>query len=294
MQQKFSIKDLESLTGIKAHTLRIWEQRYHLLSPSRTDTNIRTYDIADLKKILNVSVLYKNGIKISKIASLPDYQINAEVERITNKFENADNQIEGLTIALTSMDEDRFNGIVSNCLIHFGFEFTMEKIIFPFLKHIGVLWQTGSISPIQEHFISNLIRQKIIVAINNVSSSTSATKKTAILFLPENELHEISLLYYNYICKIKGLHTIYLGQSVPFKDLEEVISHRPAELLISVFTNKKSKADIQKQIDRLASGFKNSTILLSGYSVLNQDYSLSENMKIFREPADLRLMLDAV
>ena len=167
MGSNYSIKDLEHLSGIKAHTIRIWEQRYRLFTPQRTDTNIRYYTDRDLKLLLNVSLLKDNGFKISKIADMPYDEIVKEVAGISDRFGD-DEQIATLTLAMIDMDEVRFEKVMANNILKRGFENTMKKLIFPFLHRIGVLWMTGSIVPAQEHFISNLIRQKIVTAIDSL------------------------------------------------------------------------------------------------------------------------------
>ncbi len=191
----YSIKDLEQLSGIKAHTLRIWEQRYNFIIPKRTDTNIRYYDDKDLKLILNVSLLRENGYKISKIADMDQEQIAGAVLEITEKNFSFSDQIHSLVLAMIDLDEERFEKIMSTNILQTGFENTMLSIIFPFLSKIGVLWQTGSITPAQEHFISNLIRQKLIVAIDGCYVPSKEINNKYLLFLPEGELHEISLLF---------------------------------------------------------------------------------------------------
>ncbi|MEQ9302640.1 MAG: MerR family transcriptional regulator, partial [Marinoscillum sp.] len=162
----FSIRDLEHLSGIKAHTLRIWEQRYELIKPKRTDTNIRYYDDHDLKLILNVALLKENGIKISKIAEMSDGELQREVLKLTERNLRYPEQIHALTISMVDLDEDRFNKIISSNILKLGFEKTMMNVIYPFLSKIGILWQTSAINPAQVHFISNLVRQKLIAAID--------------------------------------------------------------------------------------------------------------------------------
>jgi MerR family transcriptional regulator, light-induced transcriptional regulator len=179
----YSIKDLEQLSGIKAHTLRIWEQRYNFINPQRTDTNIRYYTDEDLKLILNISTLKDNGFKISKIADMEEDQLNKEVLKITENNLRFPDQINSMTLAMIDLDEDRFEKVISTNVIKYGFEKTVMNIIYPFLSKIGVLWQTGSIVPAQEHFISNLIRQKIIVAIDGLFVSNSEVNKSYLLYL---------------------------------------------------------------------------------------------------------------
>src|SRR4028119_2082894 len=159
----YSIKDLEHLSGIKAHTLRIWEQRYNIIRPKRTDTNIRYYDDTDLKLVLNISLLKEHGFKISEIARMTMEDMSQEVLSLTDKNLRYSDQIQALTLSMIDLDEERFEKIMSTNALQVGFEQTMINIVYPFLIKIGVLWQTGAISPAQEHFISNLIRQKLTV-----------------------------------------------------------------------------------------------------------------------------------
>jgi DNA-binding transcriptional MerR regulator len=186
---KFSIKDIEKLSGIKAHTLRIWEQRYGILKPNRTDTNIRWYDNDELKNILNVSLLNNHGYKISKIAGLSKEEIASEVTKIVDSTSKECEQISSLIISMVEMDERRFEQIISNQILRNGFSYTIEEVIYPFLHKIGVMWHTGSINPAQEHFITHLIRQKLIVAIDGQIVIEKNQSKKFILYLPENELH---------------------------------------------------------------------------------------------------------
>ena len=190
MNSHYSIKDLERLSGVKAHTLRIWEQRYGILKPLRSDTNIRYYSSSDLKRILNISLLNNNGVKISKIASLPDDEILNQAQHILNNYNKETDQIDNLVFSMIEMNEVKFEKIISNCVIHFGFENTMEKIVFPFLKQVGNMWQMGIINTVQEHFISHLIRQKLIVGIDGLFEEKILKPKTFLLYLPNKELHE--------------------------------------------------------------------------------------------------------
>ena len=190
----YSIKDIEQLSGIKAHTLRIWEQRYNFIKPKRTNTNIRFYDDEDLKLVLNIALLKDNGHKISRICNMPKEELSLEVRRLMEKNLGFPEQIQGLTLCMLELDEDRFEKILSTNILQLGFERTMMNLIYPFFQKIGVLWQTGSISPAQEHFISNLIRQKIMVAIDGQVVHPTDYNKKFLIYLPENEMHEISLL----------------------------------------------------------------------------------------------------
>lgn len=277
---KFSIKDLEKLSGIKAHTLRIWEQRYGILKPHRTDTNIRWYCNDELKNILNVSLLNNHGYKISKIAELNKEEIAAEVSKIVNCQINECEQVSNLIISMVEMDEQRFEKIISTQILRKGFTNTIEEVIYPFLQKIGVMWQTGSINPAQEHFISNLIRQKIISAIDGVIPPENKKQKKFILFLPEGELHELSLLYYNYILKASGHTVIYLGQSVPVLDLQRVYEIRKADYIVSVLTHGTQLPEAYvKDLSKL---FPKAKLLLSGYQVLDEKIKIPSNVELFK------------
>lgn len=286
----YSIKDLEQLSGIKAHTLRIWEQRYNLLSPKRTDTNIRFYDDQDLKLILNVALLNDNGVKISKIASMDSAEICEEVMKLTERSLTHDDQIHALTICMIEMDEDRFDKILSTNIIKLGFEQTMMNIIYPFMSKIGVLWQTGSINPAQEHFISSLVRQKLIVAIDGQIAKGGGKK--FLLFLPEGELHEISILFASYLIKNKGHKVIYLGQSTPYEDLLSVYNLHQPEYLLTVITTSPSSEHVQDYLNSLSKRFPNAHILVTGYQVIGQDLAFPANVRLLNYIRDINEVLE--
>lgn len=279
----YSIKDLEHLSGIKAHTLRIWEQRYSFLHPKRTDTNIRLYDDDDLRLILNVSLLRDNGYKISKIAGMDARQINEAVRQITDQQVSHHNeQIHALSLAMLDLDEERFEKIMSTNILQQGFEQTMLQVVFPFLRKIGVLWQTGSVTPAQEHFISNLIRQKLIVAIDGCYVSSKDKVRKYLLFLPEGELHELTLLFCYYAIKSRKNKVIYLGQNVPLPDVESTFQLYKPDYVLSVITTNKAAAKTQRYITQLGEKFKDAQILLSGYQLLANEMKLPPNAVVLR------------
>ncbi len=221
----YSIQDLAHLSGIKPHTIRIWEQRYKIIKPKRTNTNIRTYNDFELKKLLNISLLLNNGYKISKVAILNEAQLVSEIDNLQLlKIESVSNEssITNLITAMVDFDEEKFEKIFTTSLLKIGFEKTIIQVIFPFLQRVGLLWGINKINPLQEHFISNLIRNKIIsFAENQIFSITK--KNTFILFLPGNEYHELSILLASYIIKGCGFKVIYLGQNVPVKHIAEIL-----------------------------------------------------------------------
>ncbi|MDX2245658.1 MAG: MerR family transcriptional regulator [Bacteroidia bacterium] len=284
----YSIKDLEQLSGIKAHTLRIWEQRYGILEPKRTITNIRYYDDEDLKQILNVSYLNRNGLKISKIASLSASEIHNRVKSVSDTSPEFPNQIDALTIAMINLEEDRFDKIISTNTLQYGFEQTMLDIVYPFLSRIGILWQTGSIHPAHEHFISNLIRQKMIVAIDGqVSRASVSTVKKYALFLPDGELHELSLLFSAYIIKSRGQKVIYLGQSLPMEDLDMICDKYNPDYLLSVITTIPANDQVVTFARDLRRRFPDKGILLAGFQATYRKAEMPRDITIMDSLHDL-------
>jgi MerR family transcriptional regulator, light-induced transcriptional regulator len=283
----YSIKDLEQLSGIKAHTLRIWEHRYNIISPKRTDTNIRTYNDQDLKLVLNISLLKDHGYKISEISKLTVEEMYQEVIKISDRQLNYPDQIHALTISMIDLDEDRFEKIISTNILQFGFENSMIHIIYPFLSRIGTLWVTGSIGPAQEHFITNLIRQKLIVAIDGQVSKQRPNGKKYMLYLPEGEMHEISLLFANYIIRARYNKVIYLGQSLPFNELGFAYNvHRP-DYIFSAITSVPANHEAQVYVNKLAAQFPDAHLLLTGYQIVGQDIQMPANGTIINNIDDL-------
>jgi DNA-binding transcriptional MerR regulator len=278
----YSIKDLENISGIKAHTLRIWEQRYNLFEPNRTDTNIRLYSNSDMRKLLNVALLNNNGVKISKIAELSNDQLNVKASEILVSQNNYQNQIEFLVMSMIDMNESKFEEIISENILSIGLVNTIENIVYPFLIRVGVLWQTNSIHPGQEHFMSNLIRQKLISAIDSQSLKPAADGPVFMLFLPDNELHEISLIYYNFLLRELNYQTIYLGQSVPFKELIKVAHHKKVTHALSVFTSGLKNSKIEGYLSSLSAALPEVQFFLSGYQLIDfKTHSLS-NVNTFK------------
>lgn len=277
----YSIKDLEQLSGIKAHTLRIWEQRYHFIIPKRTETNIRYYDSEDLKLVLNIALLKDNGYKISKIATLDQEQMHREVLRLTEKNLRYPDQINALLLSMIDLDEQRFEKIIEANALKLGFENTVLNIIYPFLSKTGVLWQTGSVNPAQEHFVSNLIRQKLVVAIDGLPWPDDDYANKYLLYLPEGELHELTLLFAHYIAKVRRNKVMYFGQNLPFDDLSTIYTIHQPEFIVTVLTTSPSGNQVQEYVNRLASLFPDATILMSGYQVIAQNIRLPQNAHIF-------------
>ena len=287
-QANYSIKDLEKLSGIKAHTLRIWEKRYALFEPDRTDTNIRYYSNDDLKRILSISQLNKNGIKISVIAGMNDSEINEKVSAINLIRTESEDMIDNMIVGMIDLNEAYFDKIFSACILKMGFENAIQKVIFPFFHRIGIMWQTGGINPAQEHFVSNIVRQKLIVANDGLSLTNEEKKSTnAVLFLPENELHEMSLLFYNYALRARNIRTVYLGQTVPLSSLVRIVEIVKPDFLISVITNSFSKKEMEKFFYLLADVKGIKRIFLSGKAMLEYKKSVPSRITIFKDLAEL-------
>ncbi|WP_408036712.1 MerR family transcriptional regulator [Tenacibaculum aestuarii] len=220
IKSTFTIKDLENISGIKAHTIRIWEKRYNLLSPERTDTNIRYYSSENLQKLLNVVLLNQNNIKISKIAEMSDNTIVLKARELAFKMAVNDEAINSFKMAMFQFDKTLFNNTYNSLLKRKTFREIFKDVFVPFLNHIGLLWQTDTLLPAHEHFISNLIVQKIQINIEKLEYSNNNSEVTYVLFLPENEVHELGLMYLNYELILRGYNTIYLGQSLPLDNLD--------------------------------------------------------------------------
>lgn len=278
----YKIKDLEVLTGIKAHTIRIWEKRYGILNPDRTVTKIRTYTDEELKLILNISILNNRGLKISKIADLSEKQIQKEVEK--EKTEKCSVQ-EKLLLSLIDIDEDLFNSVLEPLFEDIGIEQTYCQYIFPFLERIGIMWLVGTINPAQEHFISFLIKQKLISAIDQLK--VKSNNKVALLYLAEHETHELSLLFYYYLLKNSGYKTYYLGQNLPFEALIEGCNKIKPDLVVSSWIasiDHKMLVDYFKQLKKLCSA----QIYVGGYQVSIREKELEEYVKVIKNSSFLK------
>lgn len=264
----FSIKDLENLTGIKAHTIRIWEKRYNLLSPNRSDTNIRNYSLTSFQKLLNISYLNNNGLKISKIAELDEEQIPIRVREIASRAKVEDHAINALKMAMINFDQVLFYSTYNNLLENKTFSQIFYSVFLPLLNEIGLLWQTNTITPAHEHFLSVHMKQKILLNIERLQLlEPKPVSKTFVLFLPENEIHDIGLLFINYQLRSKGYHTIFLGGSVPMESLTDLLEFFDEVTFVSYFTVYPETKDITnyiKNFNDLLLNKDNTKLLLLG------------------------------
>lgn len=265
----FTIKDLESLSGIKAHTIRIWEQRYNFLKPGRTSTNIRWYTNDELKSVLNIALLNKYGFKISHIDRMTAAEIREKILGLTDAQAVQERIINELVQEMIDLNMDKFEKIISDHITANGIERTVILVIFPFMERIGILWQTGHIHAAQEHLVTNIIRQKLIVAIETTVSQVKIDK-TFLLFLPEGEQHELGLLFMYYLLKSRGANTIYLGANVPMKDAEHVVEIKKPDIAFVHLTGTCPGFNFEKFLSAVQKRFNGTTTVISGK--LTQQY----------------------
>jgi len=259
----FTIKDLENMSGIKAHTIRIWEQRYSFIKPGRTGTNIRYYSNEELKKILNVALLNKYGFKISHIDKMNDGEIKERILSLNLMEAQQERIVNELIQGMVDIDIDKMEAILDKYIAARGIEKAITQIIFPFLEKIGILWLTNHINPAQEHLVSNVIRQKLIVGIDGIVTSLKVNK-TVLLFLPEGEYHELGLLFMHYLLKSRGVNSIYLGCNVPLKDVEYVAKLKKPDYLYSHLTTVGQSFNFDKFIATVGKKFAHIPVIISG------------------------------
>lgn len=261
---KYSIKDIEVLTGVHAHTIRIWEQRYGIIVPNRTETNIRYYSDEQLKQVLNIAFLNQKGFKISKLALMNSNQINDEIEKLYESSESNNIYIHGLQTAMVDFDKNKFEKIFATCILKDGILKTMKEVIIPFMQKIGTMWITGIINPAQEHFITNMIRKKILVAIDGIVPEPNPNAKKFILYLPEGELHEIPLLIAYYVIKARHHDGLYMGASLPLNDLKKAINFIEPDYIVTAVTLPMADFSMDDYFDIVCSSFKNLNVWAMG------------------------------
>lgn len=269
IKSTFSIKNLENLSGIKAHTLRIWEKRYNLLEPERTDTNIRRYSLESLKKLLNVTLLNNHGFKISKIACLESDEIPELVRSIALKSNSEQVSINAFKLAMINFDYELFDANYLEISQHHDFEYIFLNMFLPLMRELGILWQTGAISPSHEHFITHLVKQKIHLQTETLQREKPRREDHPpfVLFLPENEIHELGILYLNYLILSKGFRTIFLGQSLQSSSLETLYTYQTEFIFVSYLTVEPNKDEIMPFLNyfhKTLLANRNSKLLLFG------------------------------
>lgn len=290
IKQDFTIKDLENISGIKAHTIRIWEKRYNLLEPKRTDTNIRFYSTQNLQKLLNIVLLNNNSFKISKIAKMSEEELVMQSREMVLETAINDEAINAFKLSMFQFDKILFNNTYNKLLLKKTFREIFREVFIPFLDQIGLLWQTDTLTPAHEHFISNLIVQKIQINTEKLQYTISNTNKSYVLFLPENEIHELGLLYLNYELVLRGFHTIYLGQSLPLNNLDYFFKNKGkicflTSLIVKPDTNKVES--YFKEIDTILKGTNHELIAIGRKTQLVENQNFKSKIALYNSVADL-------
>ena len=280
----YSIKDLEHLSGIKAHTIRIWEKRYGLLDPDRSDTNIRSYSDKDVRRILNVAMLVKSGYKISNVALFDEQKLQSEVIRINKNSTEPDKNIDQLLFLTVNLDTIGFEKLMNLIISQNGFRKTVEQVVFPFFERIGILWQAGSIFTAHEHFVSNLIRNRLIREIGNFEINESA--KSALFFLRNDEWHELGLLYFNFLAAEAGIRCVYLGQSLPFEDLSNLLTAQKYDFVCTSFIQAIEKTELDQYLANLSLVFNQNKILIAGRQIGIHKPKLPSNVVFVKNSTD--------
>jgi DNA-binding transcriptional MerR regulator len=287
----FSIKDLENLSGIKAHTIRIWEKRYNVLEPMRTETNVRLYDLASLQKLLNITLLHDYGYKISKIASYPEEEIPVLVREIISEKSAKNHAISAFKMAMMNFDQELFFTTYAQLLSEKSFKEVFYQVFIPLMTEMGLLWQSNTISPAHEHFISYLIKQKLLINTEKLQVlRPTKTDKVFVLSLPMNEVHELGLMYLNYETLLHGYKTIYLGESVPIESLTDLKKHFESIVFVSYLTVQPDKDSVNDYVNKMIAELfdENTELWYVGRMVefIKQD-GFSDKIKIFNTIDDL-------
>jgi DNA-binding transcriptional MerR regulator len=282
----FTIKDVENLTGVKAHTIRIWEQRYSFIKPQRTDTNIRYYNNDELKTILNISLLNKYGYKISHINRMSADEVKDKIHSLSNSVAQLERVVNELIQAMIDLKIEVFEAVLDDYVRTRGIEKTITQIIFPFMEKIGVLWATDHINPAQEHLVSNIIRQKLIVGIEGVQSFVNVNK-SVLLFLPEGEYHEMGLLYVQYLLKSRGISTIYIGANVPLEDVKFVADLKKPDFIFTHLTSVSSSFSFERFLSQITRKLEAHPIVISGRLAQSYEKRIPAKIKFKRNLAEV-------
>jgi DNA-binding transcriptional MerR regulator len=285
----YQIADLERLTGIKAHTIRIWEKRYNLIEPHRTSTNIRYYDNDQALKLLKVSTLLAQGIKISKISDLSDKEMNLrlqELQHFVSEDAISTGFINELIAAMFSFDEAAFEKTFASSVIRFGMYESMLKVVYPFLHKTGMMWTMDEAMPSEEHFATAIIRRKLITAIDGLPAPTKKSK-SFLLFLPSEEWHETGLLFSDYIIRSQGYKTFYLGQNVPVANLLESLDSIKPTHMLSLYIARREQAEIISDLTQISKKHPAIKVMVAGSNPLDQVVKKLKNITLLTAPSDL-------
>ena len=276
----YSINDIEKLSGVKAHTIRIWEKRYTILPNRRSETNIRYYLEEDLEMILNLAHLNKKGIKISKLANMSSEEIKQKVAGSCEVDVIFENHIDGLMLSMFELNEYKFIKILNHHIKEIGFEKTMNEVVYPLLDKLSVMWIAGSVKGVHENFINNIIRRKLSVEIDKLDFDPSENSTKFLVFLPEYEAHELSLLFVFYLLKKHGINTLYLGTQISLQDIKDAVEVFKPDYIFTLFNDSFSESPLQPYIEELNKVAGNAQIIVSGFQTLQQKSALPHNVEI--------------
>ena len=290
----YSIRDLERLTGIKAHTIRIWEQRYKLVVPHRTETNIRYYTDEELRLLFNIALLNRHGYKISKLAGMSHDKIAGLVSEIAETNNSHNTQIDAITLSMIDMDEASFERIFSAYVWENGFERTMVELIYPFLDKLNILWLTNSVSAAHEKFISNLIRRKLMAAIDKEPVGTQDETHTFVLYTPEGETQELTLLFMQYLLRTRGFKVVYLGANTSLNDIRDISHTLKPSYIFTILQEPLPRQSIQNYVDTASRSVNGSELLLTGAQLFVNPVKLPQNAKVLNGLPDTLQFLDSL
>ena len=292
--RKFSISDIENLTGIKAHTIRVWEQRYNFFTTKRTDTNIRYYNDDDLCMFLNIATLNENGYKISKISQMDNNEINDLVKHLKEDHYNVNVQVQMLSNSMLKMDDEEFDEILNGCIDDLGMDTAMTTIVFPFLRKVGFMWQVGTINPAHEHFAVHKIEQKLINDTYQFRKSPGKNAKRYLLFLPPGETHEVGLLFAQYLLKANGHQTLYLGQNLPYDSLNEVAIYYEPDFAFSVLTIAGLENSVDEVISKLKDSLGEIPLILAGNQISINEIPKRDNLILIKNILEFTQIIEKI
>ena len=289
----FSISQLARYSGIKPHTIRMWEQRYNALTPNRSEGNTRYYDNKQLRRLLNIVSLMESHYKVSELCSMPDKELFNLVNELPNKEEHDDiNEFFVLQLVSAGMsyDELNFDKIFSHCLLKYGIKEAYIKVIYPMLRRVGVMWTADALEPAAEHFISNQVRQKLFTVIDSLPA-VKTSEDSWLLFLPENEFHEIGLLFANFLIRQSGRKTIYLGANVPLESLFVAVKETSSEKVLLFLAHNDLPDETQNYLDELSLFLGNKKIFVAADPSLFENIKTGKNIHWLNSPQGLQQQL---
>ncbi len=289
----YSIRDMEVISGVRAHTIRMWERRYSLLKPWRTDTNIRYYDDLDLRRLMNIAFLVARNHKISKIAQLEDDRLRKLVLEQEEQSPDDEAYIGRLVMHMLHFESRQFSHLLDEVIVRFGFDEAVFRVVFPFLRKVGIFWQVGSVYPAQEHFISSLIRHRFICELDEWQKK-GAGDLTMLFFLHENEMHDLLLLFYAIMAARKGFRILYLGQNVPLQDLGQMATMTPIDYVMTVFTNAIEDSQLAGLVSGMARQLPGKRFIITGARLKQHQLTLPEGFTVIGDDQDFNRLFDGL